>query len=110
MATHIVSAIRFRWNSYLRACLLSACQFSWVIKECGLPRSITRLGFGHGRDNWRPMSDALGRPTNRNKGYTAGARTKTPAELRCKQGGTTAGGGWGATPPENRRRPKDYML
>ena len=43
----------------------------------GLPRSITRLGFGHDRNNWRPMFGVLGTPTNRNKGYTAGTRIMT---------------------------------
>jgi integrase len=64
----------FRWNSCLRACRLSALQFSWVIKVCAFPKSITRCGFGRGRSNWRPTFGALGRPTNLNKGYTAGTR------------------------------------
>jgi hypothetical protein len=42
-----------------------------------LQRSITHRGFGRGRSNWRPTFGALGRPTNRNKGYTAGTRRMT---------------------------------
>jgi len=79
MATPIASTIRFRWNSCLRACRLSAFQFSWVIKACASPRSITRRGFGHGRNNWRPTFGALGMLTNRNKGYTPGTRRTTRA-------------------------------
>src|SRR5258707_1034691 len=71
------SAIRFQWSSCSQAFLLSVCQFSWAIKGCALPRSITHRGFGRGRSNWRLTFDALGRPTNRNKGYTAGTREIT---------------------------------
>ena len=67
----------FRWNFCLRACRLSAFQFSWVIKVCALPRSITHRGFGRGRCNGRPTFGAPGRPTNLNKGYTAGTRRMT---------------------------------
>src|ERR1700741_776444 len=68
----IASGIRFQSSFCLRVSRLNACQFSYVIKVCELPRNITHRGSVRVRSNWKPMFGGLGILTNRNKGYTAG--------------------------------------
>lgn len=74
-------AHRFRDTFSVSSCSLawrlSASRFSWCIRVCESPRSITRPGFVRFRNSWRPMFGALGRLLNQNEGYAGGTRKTT---------------------------------
>src|SRR6266852_1344783 len=110
MATPIASAIRFRWNSCLRACRLSAFQFSWVIKACASPRSITTPWVrarqeqleADVRRTWHTHEPQQGV----HAGYTENDAHVIPFKSRRKNGG----GGGSRTPVRRALRHEAYML